>query len=150
MVGGPRAKLSGTVVMVKAFNIYIGKYDWGVRVYLGDPHSYADEALRLMRSIGCRRKDLRGAMDILYNNKCNEGITYSNNDERMSVMVIEATDSPAEFLNSLVHECGHLATHIALSEGIDLRGEEVQYISGEFARSMYPWVRELLCCGCHQ
>lgn len=135
--------------MTKSFNVYIKNYDWGVRVYLGDPHLYTEEALRLMQSIGCKRSDMRDATDILYNNKCNEGITYSSSRDRMTVMVIEATDSPAEFLNSLVHECGHLATHIALSEGINLRSEEVQYISGEFARSVYPECKSFLCCGCH-
>ena len=134
---------------MKACNVYIPNYDWVVRVYIGVTPKYANEVLSLLDSIGCSRKNIRKVKDLLLNSRRNEGIMFSNYRERISVMVIEATSTPAEFLDSLVHECGHLAVHISTEAGIDLHAEEPCYIAGDFARTIYPAIKEYLCCQCN-
>lgn len=131
-----------------AFNVYLSRYDWLVRVYVRVTHIDADSVLDSLRSIGCAGTDLRRCSSMLRRPSLNSGICYSNKQERISVMVITRTSSPEEFYNSSVHEIAHLATHIAQRDGISLQGEEICYLQGDFAAKIYPKVKNLLCCEC--
>lgn len=65
-----------------------------------------------------------------------------------SVLVISCASSPAQFLNSLVHELHHMASHIASALGYDQKGEDACYIAGEAAEKMYPVASKYLCEHC--
>ncbi len=75
------------------------------------------------------------------------GLTYTNYDERCTIMVISRTTSPEEFWNTLDHERGHAVEHIASALGLDNDGEEKQYLAGELAREMAPMAKHFIC-GC--
>lgn len=130
-------------------NLFIGKHDWLVRVYIGTSREDVPEIISMLQSIGCSRNDVKRAKSNITNGELDCGLTYSNGRMRMSVMVISNTSSAKEFLDSLVHEIMHLSIHIANAEYIELTSEEVCYIGGDVARSLYPICKDLLCCECN-
>lgn len=135
---------------MKSINLYIPKYDWVVRVYIGMCPEYAEEVIDLLYSLGCSRKNVRKAKKSLRSRILDTGLTFSDRDNKTSVMVINKTSSAKEFLDSLVHETMHLSVHIAEYFGIDLTSEELCYIGGDVARSLYPYCKEYLCCKCNK
>lgn len=134
---------------MKAFNIYLRKYDWLVRVFVGVHKLNSNLIVRSLSDFGCHGDNLNEAYEVLYQGKKNTGICFSNPRERMSVIVISVTTSAKEFFNSVVHEVSHLVCHIAVEDRINLEGEELCYLAGDTARALYPHIKELLCCNCH-
>lgn len=130
--------------------LYISKYDWLVYCYFAVDCYYACEICAKMKSIGASRPILNKSFAQMSNNQLNGGITYSNYDRRESVLVTELTTSASEFFDSFIHETGHLATHIALADGINLEGEEVRYIQGDISRALFPSCESLLCDCCRK
>lgn len=128
--------------------LYISKYDWLVYCYFAVDCYYAQEIISRMARIGAPWRLQADAWESMCNGKLNGGITYSNYNRRESVMVTELTSNEDEFLDSFVHETGHLATHIAIADDIDLKGEEVRYIHGDITRALFPSCRRLICGGC--
>ncbi|MCQ2105955.1 MAG: hypothetical protein MJZ26_09205 [Fibrobacter sp.] len=135
---------------MRAFNIYLEQYDWMARIYVAVTHLNTREVTHALMHIGCRGRDLDTAYAQLARGNENTGICYTNKMERMSVVVIGRTSSAKEFLNSLMHETGHLACHIAQQFRISTEGEEICYIMGDIAMKMYPKVRDLLCQHCRE
>lgn len=77
------------------------------------------------------------------------GFTYSRSDRMRTCISIGPTTSGAEFLDSFTHELRHVADDIATYTGIDLRGEEVAYITGDTTRELAEVVCRLGCSHCH-
>ena len=80
--------------------------------------------------------------------KKNTGFTYSNYRNRESVVVISKTTSAAQFFNTTMHEVKHLSSHIAKACGYDEESEEIAYIVGNLAETIYPDISHLLCEEC--
>ena len=78
----------------------------------------------------------------------NGGFTYSNATMMRSCVFIGPTTNGGEFLDSFTHELRHLADDIATFIGIDLRGEEVAYITGDTTRDLAEVVCRLGCPTC--
>ena len=79
----------------------------------------------------------------------NSGITYSNNTQKHSLIVISSTSTPAQFMNSLLHEQYHLIEHIVEKYNINPFSEEAAYLAGFIGQKMYPKVKYFLCkCHC--
>lgn len=128
--------------------LYIKKYDWVVHCYFAVTCYYAHEIIAMMSRLGASERNLVDAWSSMCDGQLNGGITYSNSRRRESVMVTELTTSAREFMDSFVHETGHLATHIALEDDIPLDGEEVRYIQGDISRALFPMCHALLCDEC--
>lgn len=135
---------------MRSFNIYIGKYDWIVRVYVGKRCGDASEILHCLKSIGCNGKNIRDARKSLEGCVKNTGLTYSNVKDGISVLVVGVAESSSEFFDSLVHEIMHLSLHVCSSFGMDPYGEDVCYVGGDLARSIYPFVKDYLCDCCRK
>lgn len=129
-------------------SLYISKYDWVVHCYFAVSCYYVYEILDVMKRVGAADKYLSKAYISLFDCKLNGGITYSNYTKRESVLVTELTSCASEFFDSILHETGHLATDIAIEEGLDLKGEEVRYIQGDIGRALFPYCKKLLCDCC--
>lgn len=79
----------------------------------------------------------------------NSGITYSNNTQKHSLIVISSTSTPAQFMNSLFHEQYHLISHIVEEYNINPFSEEAAYLAGFVGQRMYPKAKHFLCkCHC--
>lgn len=119
---------------------------WRVTCFYAVTHYETEAIMSDLERAGCRGKNLESAYENLSSGKLNTGLCYSGDGE--SVLVISCASSPAQFLNSLVHELHHMASHIASTLGYDQKGEEVCYIAGEAAEKMYPVASKFLCEHC--
>ena len=114
--------------------IYIERYDWTVHV-MYDVHSKdAMRVRRHLRDLGCSGIPLEDACNLVLEGEPNKGITYSNVDTRKTVVVIGCTTSKAEYMNSLSHEMLHVGQHRSEQFLINMYGEEVCYLFGEFVQ----------------
>ena len=128
--------------------LYIKKYDWIVYVYYAVDAYYIDEIMTQLYRIGCPYGFMLQAYENMSANKLNQGLTYSNYERRMTVMVIGLASSPAEYENSIQHELRHLVDNMV--EALRLKpGEPPGYLTGEVAMMMHPATKLLTCeCGC--
>ena len=131
-------------------DIYLQEYDWHCRVYYAVTCYWKEDILRDLKGIGCSDSDYRKAKKNLGAGRLNTGLTFSNKRIGESVMVIALTSSPEEFAHSYDHEKGHLAKHIASAYGIDPFGEELQYLSGDIAKKMFPTAKRFMCECCRR
>lgn len=131
-------------------DIYLPKYDWCVRVYYAVTTYWAERIIVDMERIGCRGEQLRKAYANLRCGELDTGITYSNFKAGESVMVISLTSTPAQFLNSWLHEMRHLSRHIEQACGISPYGEEAAYLAGEIGQRMFPVAKRFLCEHCRE
>lgn len=131
-------------------DFYIPEYGWHVRAYYAVTTYWAHRISGDMRGIGCRGGSLEKAENSLVLGDLDTGITYSNYEERETVMVISKTSSPEEFLNSWEHEKRHLARHMEQALDIDPYGEEAAYLEGAIAQKMFPVAKMFICEHCRK
>lgn len=129
-------------------DFYLPKYDWHVRVYYAVTTYWRDRILRDLRRIGCRGTEWLRAKRSLTDGALNTGLTYSNFAKGETVMVISLTSSPAEFLNSWMHEMRHLSRHIEQARGLSPYGEPAAYLEGTIGQKMFPVAKGFICEHC--
>ena len=122
--------------------------DWYVIVWYAVDCYHTERIIEDLVRIGCRGEDMRTAKENLLSCQYNNGITFTNNANRSSVIVIGLADSPEQYHNSITHERGHLAMHIAQILGLDPYGEKVRYVEGEIAQKMWQYEHILICPKC--
>lgn len=131
-------------------NIYLEDWDWHITVYYAVDTYYADKIIKEMIYMGCNKKELRKAENLLKRGSYNIGLTYSNFRDQHSIVVIGLTNTPEEFQNTFDHEKGHLAMHIGKALDIDIFGEEYQYLTGEIGQKMFKIARRFMCDHCRK
>lgn len=129
-------------------DFYIPSYEWHVRVYYAVTTYWCDRILRHLHRLGCRGADLKRAERNLSAGRLDTGLTYSNFGRGETLMVISLTSSPAEFLNSWLHEMRHLSRHIEQACHVSPYGEEAAYLAGIIGQQMFPVARKFLCEHC--
>lgn len=110
----------------------------------------ADKIVQELKDFGCRGKNLRQAEKNLKSGNLNMGLTYTNLDRRLTMVVIGRADSAEEFADTLTHEQGHVVAHISQALGLDPYGEEAQYLRGEITRKMFLIAKQFLCEHCRK
>lgn len=129
-------------------DVNISRCDWVVHLYYSVSRpSDVDEVLDNLSLIDCPQAIIRRARKTLSMADFDTGITFTNSSLRETIIVVREASSPAEFFNSITHESRHLEAHIAKALGLDPFGEEICYIAGEFAKSIYPLTKLFLCDG---
>lgn len=126
------------------------EYGWHVRVYYAVTTYWAERIINDMERVGCDGGQLRKAYANLLRGDLNTGITYSNTAAGETVMVISLTSTPAQFLNSWLHEMRHLSRHIERACGISPYGEEAAYLAGDIGQRMFPVARKFICEHCRK
>ena len=109
-------------------DIYLENYDWSVRVYYAVNEYYISNILVDLIDIDCDEEAYFNIKRLMEMRKNNIGFTYSNIEERASLVLIGITDSANEFQDTYDHEKGHLVMHISRALGIDPYSEEYQYL----------------------
>lgn len=127
---------------------YLPEYDWVIKAYFAVSNYWTDEIMTELWKAGASEEQLERSYLSLSSGNLNEGICFSGDQSRTSVLVVAITSSAAEFYNSTTHEFCHLAAQIAQIIGVNPAGEEVAYMVGEMARDFYPQVKHLLCDCC--
>lgn len=129
---------------------YCKSCDWQFYVYYVVTKPHANEILECLAEIGCNGENLSKAYNNLTSGKCDTGLTYTNHFTHETVVVIAKTSTALQFLQSLTHEFGHAANHIAQYYDLPLDGEDVRYISDSLLERTWPISRELLCDCCRK
>lgn len=110
--------------------ITIPKYDWLVDICYDATPRNANGLIDKLEYMGCPHKHLHKAESLLKSGVPNEGLTYTDNENRHTLIVIGHTSDIFQCINSLEHECNHLEMHICEYFGISPYSEEASYLSG--------------------
>lgn len=136
--------------MILGQEFKLENWDWFVRVFYVVDFIPIDFIIEELKGIGCNQQDIDSAIEVLDSDDDNRGITFSNSEDRESIIVIGETSCPAQFSNSFDHEKLHLAMHIAKVENIDPFGEELAYLIGEIGFQTFPIAKRFLCEHCRE
>ena len=130
--------------------IVLEKYDdWVIDVFYGVTHFNVARIMEHLYKIECDSYSAKKAYENLTSGDLNTGLTYSNCDERKTVMVVGVADSPEQFANSLAHEQAHVMAHIGKAYNLDMYGEEVCYLIGKIAEASFVVAKHFVCeCEC--
>lgn len=128
----------------------VDKVYWKVYVYYDVTPKDAIEIVTKLQEIKLPKSYITSAYTTLVSNKLNQGLTQTNNRLKTSVVVFTKTSNASQFVNSFVHEIGHLSNHIAVTYNLDLNEEEVQYIAGDIAQQMFKRCHTLMCDYCRE
>ena len=119
-------------------NVNIREIGWSLRIfYCPKTSSQRSIVLNRLFDAGCTGKNYRRAMSLLNSVALNIGFTYTNKDERKTIIVIGCSSDIAEFVNTLTHEINHFIEHVMEALHIQSGTEDEAYFTGEFY--------ELLC-----
>lgn len=130
-------------------DFYLPMYGaWHIKVFYATSPTKSWLVIKELQKVGCSGSDLSRAIDNLEDGNLNTGLTYSNYHAKETVMVVSSASSPAQFLNSWVHEMLHLCRHISSYFDIDPYGEESAYLLGMVAQKMYPVAKNFICEHC--
>lgn len=110
--------------------ITIPDYDWLVDICYDATPNNADQIIDELWNMGCPKRHLYKAERLLKSGTLNEGLTYSDNDSKHTLIVIGRTSDLFECINSISHEINHLEMHICEYFGISPYSEEASYLSG--------------------
>lgn len=122
------------------------QYDWAVTFYFNVTAHDSHAVMHHLWSIGCRGEDFRTAWNNVSKGCYNRGLTYSDYDDKRSIVIVGESSTFGELMNSLSHEIHHLSVHIAQANLLDLAGEEVCYIDGEVTQMVFEDITyEMLC-----
>lgn len=125
-------------------------WGWDITVYYEAGPEDADRILLDLDRLGADGAELRRAERNIRGGVPNTGLTFTSRKSRESMTVISRTTNAAQFQDTLDHEKGHLAMHIGKALGLDPYGEELQYLSGEIGRRMFPVAKRFLCDACRK
>ena len=121
-----------------------------VYVYYDVTPKDAIEIITKLQEIKLPKSYITSAYTTLVSNKLNQGLTETNSKLKTSIVVFTKTTNASQFVNSFVHEIGHLSNHIARTYNFNLNGEEVQYIAGDIAQQMFKRCHTLMCDCCRE
>ena len=124
--------------MIKQY-IGLGDKDWGILVYYNVDENGIDDVVYALSELDCPESDINKACELLLS-KYNTGMTFSNDEYRMSVVCIGKAISREEFFNTLVHEAKHVQSHICAHYEIDEDSEEAAYLIGHIVQRMYRYI----------
>ena len=119
-------------------NVNIREIGWSLRIfYCPKTSSQRSVVLQCLYNAGCTGSNFRRAMALLNSGAYNIGLTYTNKDDRETIIVIGCSSDFAEFVNTLTHEINHFIEHVMEALHIQSGTEDEAYFTGE--------LYELLC-----
>lgn len=130
-----------------AGKFYLENYaNWHISYFIMTDANDAEEIIDELYSLRCSKRFLNRAKEILYSNRRNIGIAYSNPKYKRSAIVVSKTTDIWEFFNSFAHEVDHIEKHIAKTLNFSPYSESASYLVGEIIRNMfYNITRKMLC-----
>lgn len=134
---------------MKKQSIYINEYDWSLVAFFDVFPSDFRHIEKCLDIAGCDDASVLRIYNNVVLDKLACGMTYSNLNNRASVVVICHSKNESEFVNTWLHELIHVSVHIATAYDIDYRSEDMAYIGGNIAGLMQPVVSEFMCNKCH-
>ena len=136
--------------MVKS-GFHIGNRDWWVMLYFGikgeDDLSEVYEALLFS---GC--PDYKAQRACMTLSQPNKGYTFTDYNERFTLMFVSRTTSVDEMFDSILHEIKHIVEHVSTYYDLNPKEELAAYLQGEVGRQIWPAAARGLCpkCNCYR
>lgn len=124
------------------------KYKWNITAFIVDEVIYPDIILQALDDIDYN--DSETVVDRFIKAGVNAGFTVSVPETRSSVMMIGTAECAEEFQNTLDHEKGHLAVHIALENQIPFVSEDFTYLLGDIGKCLFKVCEPFLCEHCRK
>lgn len=119
-------------------NLHIEEIGWNLRIfYCPKTSSQRATVLKCLYNAGCTGKNYRRAMALLNSGAWNIGLTYTNKDDRETIIVIGCSSDVAEFVNTLTHEINHFIEHVMEALHIQSGTEDEAYFTGELFELLY-------------
>lgn len=119
-------------------NMNIREIGWSLRIfYCPKTSSQRSIVLKRLFDAGCTGKNYRRAMSLLNSGALNIGLTYTNKDERKTIIVIGCSSDIAEFVNTLTHEVNHFIEHVMEALHITTGTEDEAYFTGELFELLF-------------
>ena len=119
-------------------NLHIEEIGWNLRIfYCPKTSSQRATVLKCLYNAGCTGKNYRCAMSLLNSGAWNIGLTYTNKDDRETIIVIGCSSDVAEFVNTLTHEINHFIEHVMEALHIQSGTEDEAYFTGELYELLY-------------
>ena len=118
--------------------LHIEEIGWNLRIFYC-PKTTSQRSIVLQRlfDAGCTGKNYRRAMALLNSGALNTGLTYTNKDERETIIVVGCSSDIAEFVNTLTHEINHFIEHVMEALNIESGTEDEAYFTGELFELLY-------------
>lgn len=121
---------------MKKLDVPINKYNWHLVVLLDVDIDNIKSVIQYLHYLYCDESyinDVKKSINDGYNN----AITITNLSINRSLVIINKTTTDKEFVNSIVHECRHVQSHIATKYNLDEKGEDVAYLIGHIVSDIY-------------
>ena len=119
-------------------NVNIREIGWNLRIfYCPKTTSQCSIVLQRLFNAGCTGKNYRRAMALLKSGAWNTGLTYTNKENRETIIVVGCSSDIAEFVNTLTHEINHFIEHVMEALHIESGTEDEAYFTGEFFELLY-------------
>lgn len=122
--------------------------DWEVHLFVYRSEYAVKDIIAILNMMHAPDSIMMRVCENMDADSLNTGFTYSDMNNRRSIIVIGRTESGAEFLNSYCHELRHLIDDIAYTDNMDVRGEEVAYLTGDFCNMVADIVCKMTCKCC--
>ena len=118
--------------------LHIKEIGWSLRIFYC-PKTASQRSIVLQRlfDAGCTGKNYRRAMALLNSGALNIGLTYTNKDDRKTIIVIGCSSDIAEFVNTLTHEVNHFIEHVMEALHITPGTEDEAYFTGELFELLF-------------
>lgn len=128
--------------------IYLYDYNWLLKVFYLTDFNNPEVILDELDSIGCSSGILAQIQKMFDQEEYNRGFTYTDYNLHVTFVIIGNATNVTEFQNTLDHEKGHAATHIATFFEMDPYGEQLQYLQGLIGQKMFRKAKYFLCDSC--
>ena len=124
--------------------------DWCCKFYMAYDESDLGVLLNALQRCGAPEDLLKKVTSNVLEGNLNEGFTFSDYENRCSVIGVGIADSGEQFLNSFVHELRHLVDDMAYADGLSPGGEETAYLTGNITLGVADIVCRYSCENCRQ
>lgn len=116
---------------------------WTVIVYYNIDYKYFKDIWNDLQENGCKEVEIHS----LYNSMVSGmamGFTYSNTDDRISIVGLNRHYSKAEYISTIVHEAEHVKDDMFRYYNAKNEGEPPAYAIGYIVKKMYKVFKNLL------
>lgn len=126
----------------------IPMYGWQVKVWYAVDDFYTDEIIDELKELKADTGFIEVSRAMLDSGMLNNGLTLVDKGSKRAIVVIGITTSAEQFHNTYEHEKRHLVEFIADAEGMPMHGEEISYLDGFIAATMFKRCKSLMCDCC--
>ena len=118
--------------------LHIKEIGWNLRIfYCPKTSSQRATVLKCLYNAGCTGINFRRAMALLKSGAWNTGLTYTNKENRETIIVVGCSSDIAEFVNTLTHEINHFIEHVMEALHIESGTEDEAYVTGELFELLF-------------